>query len=154
MLGHLLAPERRHRLRAVSRAAVAGTLGRCHGGRLSPHSPAGVCPQKEPRQPGERRCLPDPGRAPARRGHGGRSCSREPPTENQEPGARPGTALLCPRMPADSPGPVIPGAAVTTPSLAPGTAAREVKPRCTARSLCSPLISRTWEALLKPPTSR
>lgn len=162
MLGRsVTAPELRLRLRLrlrpAPRAIVAGSLGRCHGGQLPPHPPAGVCPQKEPRQA-------DPGRAPGPRGHGGRSCSREPPQENREPGVRPGTALLRPRIPADSPGPVITGAAFTTGSPALGTAAREVKPpssqlhiMSSLRSLFSPLlsfISSTWEILLKPPTSR
>lgn len=117
MLGHLLtAPDPRHQLRSAPRAAVAGTLGRCHGGKFSPHPPAGVCPQKKPPQPREPRCRPGPSRAPARRGHGGRSCGWEPPAENREPGARPGTALLSARIPAGSPVPFITGAAVITAS--------------------------------------
>lgn len=130
MLGHLLtAPDPRHQLRSAPRAAVARTLGRCHGGRLSPHPPAGVCPQKKPPQPREPRCRPDPSRAPARGRHGGRSCGREPPAENREPRDRSGTALLNARIPAGSPGGVITGAAVTTASSPPrDTAAGKVKP--------------------------
>lgn len=67
-----------------------------HGGRRSPHPPAGVCSQKEPRQHREPLRRPRPGRSPAPRGPGGRRGGREPAAQNWEPGARPGTAPLIP----------------------------------------------------------